>query len=179
VERFFVFRGEKVMMLRSPAQISDDPAPWQRPEPPPFRPPEPPPNRPGNAPPFTPPEPPPFKRPEPPPWGPWFRGKIGGIREWLRRVACPVAVIALVGVPTLAHAQIVSGTDPSTIIDAALTFILGPVGLGLAALGLIVMLLQITRFGLAGLLIYVGIISGVFGSAYVVQQILGGAGTGG
>jgi type IV secretory pathway VirB2 component (pilin) len=163
VERFFVFRGEKVMMLRSPAQLSGDPSPWQKPEPPPFRPPE----------------PPPFKRPEPPPWGPWFRGKIGRIREWLQRVACPVAALAFVGVPTLAHAQIVSGTDPSTIIDAALQFILGPVGLGLAALGLIVMLLQITRFGLAGLLIYVGIISGVFGSAYVVQQILGGAGTGG
>ena len=165
------------------AQLSGDPSPpdqvrgrlWQKPEPPPFRPPEPPPNRPGNAPPFTPPEPPPFKRPEPPPWGPWFRGKVGGIREWLRRVALPTAVVGITLLPAVAHAQIVSGTDPSTIIDAALQFILGPVGLGLAALGLIVMLLQITRFGLAGLLIYVGIISGVFGSAYVVQQILGGA----
>jgi hypothetical protein len=112
VERFFVFRGEKIMMLRSPAQLSDDPSPWQKPEPPPFRPPEPPPNRPGTAPPFTPPELPPFKRPGPPPFGPWFRGKIGGIREWLWRVAYPIAALAFVGVPTLAHAQIVSGTDP-------------------------------------------------------------------
>ena len=170
-----------------PAQLSDDPSPpdqvrgrlWQRPEPPPFRPPEPPPNRPGDAPPFRPPEPPPFKRPEPPPFGPWFRGKIGGVRDWLRRVALPAAVVGITLLPAVAHAQIASGTDPSTIINAALQFILGPVGLGLAALGLIVMLLQITRFGLAGLLIYVGIISGVFGSAYVVQQILGGAGAGG
>ncbi|MGH7072028.1 MAG: lytic transglycosylase domain-containing protein, partial [Acetobacteraceae bacterium] len=126
-------RGEVLMRFESavPAQLSDDPSPWQKPEPPPFWPPEPPPNRPGTAPPFTPPEPPPFKRPEPPPWGPWFRGKIGGILEWLRRVACPVAALAFVGVPTLAHAQIASGTDPSTIISAALQFILGPVGIGL------------------------------------------------
>lgn len=158
-----------------PAQLSDDPSPWQKPEPPPFRPPEPQPNRPGTAPPFTPPEPPPFKRPEPPPFGPWFRG----VRDLLRRVALPAAVIGITVLPVVAHAQIASGTDPSTIISAALQFILGPVGIGLAALGLIVMLLQITRFGLAGLLIYVGIISGVFGSAYVVQQILGGAGTAG
>jgi len=33
--------------------------------------------------------------------------------------------------------------------------------------------LQITRFGIAGLLIYVGIISGIFGASYVVQQLLG------
>ena len=130
-----------------PAQLSDDPSPWQKPEPPPFRP------------------------PEPPPFGPWFRGA----RDLLCRMTLPAAVIGITVLPVVAHAQIASGTDPSTIIDAALQFILGPVGIGLAALGLIVMLLQITRFGLAGLLIYVGIISGVFGSAYVVQQILGGA----
>ena len=78
-----------------PVQLSDDPSPWQRPEPPPFRPPAPAPNRSPDAPPFRPPEPPPFKRPEPPPWGPWFRSKVGGIREWLRRVALPTAVVGL------------------------------------------------------------------------------------
>jgi hypothetical protein len=46
-------------------------------------------------------------------------------------------------------------------------------GTGLATLGLIVMLLQIARFGLAGLMIYVGIVAGIFGSAYVVTQLLG------
>ena len=71
--------------------------------------------------------------------------------------------------------MVTGGTDPSTIIQAALTLILGPIGTGLATLGLIVMLLQIVRFGLAGLLIYVGIIAGIFGAAYVVQQLLGTA----
>ncbi len=155
--------------------MADNDNPWRRPEPPPFRSPEPSPNRPTDSPPFTPPEPPPFKRPEPPPWGKWFRNVIGQ----LDRFALPVLVIGLALLPALAHAQISSGSDPSTIIQAALTLILGPVGIGLATLGLIVMLLQITRFGLAGLLIYVGIIAGVFGASYVTQQILAGAGTGG
>ena len=42
-----------------------------------------------------------------------------------------------------------------------------------AVVWLIVMLLQIARFGLAGLMIYVGIVAGIFGSAYVVTQLLG------
>ncbi len=159
--------------------MPDNDNPWQRPEPPPMRPPEPPPNRPTDSPPFTPPEPSPFKRPEPPPWGKWFRGVGGKLWDWSRRVAFPAAVIGIAALPAVAHAQIVSGTDPSTIINAALTLILGPIGIGLASLGLIVMLLQITRFGLAGLLIYVGIVAGVFGASYVTQQILAGAGTGG
>jgi type IV secretory pathway VirB2 component (pilin) len=155
--------------------LPDADNPWQRPEPPPMRPPEPPANRPTDSPPYTPPEPPPFKRPEPPPWGKWFRS----ILDRANRFALPVLVIGLAALPAVAHAQISSGTDPSTIIQAALTLILGPIGIGLATLGLIVMLLQITRFGLAGLLIYVGIVAGVFGASYVTQQILGGAGAGG
>jgi type IV secretory pathway VirB2 component (pilin) len=74
---------------------------------------------------------------------------------------------------TPAFALVSSSTDPTTIISAALNLFLGPMGTGLATLGLIVMLLQITRFGIAGLLIYVGIISGIFGASYVVQQLLG------
>lgn len=156
--------------------MPDNENPWQRPEPPPMRPPEPPPNRQTDSPPFTPPENPPFKRPEPPPWGKWFRS----VNDGLDRHALPILVIGLAVLPALAHAQIVSGgSDPTTIIQAALTLILGPVGVGLATLGLIVMLLQITRFGIAGLLIYVGIIAGIFGSSYVTQQLIGGAGAGG
>jgi type IV secretory pathway VirB2 component (pilin) len=72
-----------------------------------------------------------------------------------------------------ASALVSSGTDPSTIIQAALNLILGPIGTGLATLGLIVMLCSISRHGFGGILVYVAIISGIFGSAYVVTQLLG------
>ena len=85
--------------------------------------------------------------------------------------AAVVATIAMAATPS--HALVTSSTDPSTIIQASLNLILGPLGTGLATLGLIVMLLQIARFGLAGLMIYVGIVAGIFGSAYVVTQLLG------
>jgi type IV secretory pathway VirB2 component (pilin) len=84
-----------------------------------------------------------------------------------------VAVAAMITSPS--YALVTGGTDPTTIITAALNLILGPMGTGLATLGLIVMLLQIARFGLAGLMIYVGIIAGIFGASYVVQQLLGTA----
>jgi type IV secretory pathway VirB2 component (pilin) len=84
-----------------------------------------------------------------------------------------VAVTAMITSPS--YALVTGGTDPTTIITAALNLILGPMGTGLATLGLIVMLLQIARFGLAGLMIYVGIIAGIFGASYVVQQLLGTA----
>jgi len=74
---------------------------------------------------------------------------------------------------TPAFALVSSSTDPTMIISAALNLILGPMGTGLATLGLIVMLLQIGRHGIVGLLIYVGIISAIFGSSYVVTQLLG------
>jgi type IV secretory pathway VirB2 component (pilin) len=73
-------------------------------------------------------------------------------------------------------ALVTSSTDPSTIVQAALTYITGPIGIGLATLGLMVMLLQITRFGIAGLLVYVGIIAGIFGAGYIVNQLLGNGG---
>ena len=75
-------------------------------------------------------------------------------------------------------ASVTSGTDPTTIIDAGLSLITGPLGISLATLGLIVMLCGIMRFGLGALLIYVGIVAGIFGSSYVVQQLTGGAGGG-
>jgi len=84
-----------------------------------------------------------------------------------------VALVSLTVAASPAFALVSSSTEPSTIISAALNLFLGPIGTGLATLGLIVMLLQITRFGIAGLLIYIGIISGIFGASYVVQQLLG------
>ena len=88
-------------------------------------------------------------------------------------------VIGLIAADPAFAQTVTSGTDPTTIINAGLSLATGPLGIGLATLGLIVMLCGIMRFGLGALLIYVGIVSGIFGSSYIVQQLTGGTGTGG
>jgi type IV secretion system protein VirB2 len=77
---------------------------------------------------------------------------------------------------TAAHAQTIGGgTDPSTILTAIASYILGPFGQSLAVLALIVgVSFLVGRLGLFGIAAFIGGLVLVFGSSYLVQQFLGG-----
>ena len=78
---------------------------------------------------------------------------------------------------TAAHAQTIGGgTDPSTILTAVASYILGPFGQALAVLALIGVGISflVGRLGLFGIAAFIGGLVLVFGSSYLVQQFLGG-----
>lgn len=78
---------------------------------------------------------------------------------------------------TAAHAQTVGGgSDPSTILTAVASYILGPFGQALAVLALIGVGISflVGRLGLFGIAAFIGGLVLVFGSSYLVQQFLGG-----
>jgi type IV secretion system protein VirB2 len=101
----------------------------------------------------------------------------------LERVRTPVTstrlaiVAAGVCCATAAHAQTIGGgTDPSTILTAIASYILGPFGQSLAVLALIGVGVSflVGRLGLFGIAAFIGGLVLVFGSSYLVQQFLGG-----
>jgi type IV secretion system protein VirB2 len=99
--------------------------------------------------------------------------------ERIRKAAasiCPTIVAAGVSGATAAQAQTVGGTDPSTILQAIATYILGPFGQALAVLALIGVGISflVGRLGLFGIAAFIGGLILVFGSSYLVQQFLGG-----
>jgi type IV secretion system protein VirB2 len=78
---------------------------------------------------------------------------------------------------TAAYAQTIGGgTDPSTILTAVASYILGPFGQALAVLALIGVGISflVGRLGLFGIAAFIGGLVLVFGSSYLVQQFLGG-----
>ena len=91
----------------------------------------------------------------------------------LRRAAVAAAFAAL---PALAHAQTVAGgTDPSTIISNLANFILGPFGQSLAVLAIIAVGFAF-MFGRLGIFMLAGVVGGlilIFGSSFLVTQIVG------
>jgi len=84
---------------------------------------------------------------------------------------------AMLGSPTLAYAQTVSGgASPQTMINNVCTFILGPFGETIAVLG-IIGIGFLFMFGRASLGVIAGIIGGIvimFGASYLGQTLTGG-----
>jgi type IV secretion system protein VirB2 len=88
-----------------------------------------------------------------------------------------LAFVSALLVPMLANAQVVGGgSDPSTILQAIVTWITGPFGQSVAVLALIGAGLAFFfgRFGIFHLVSIVGGLVLVFGASYLVQQFLGG-----
>ena len=117
--------------------------------------------------------------------GPWDRGELfylppaNRALEQIRKAAasiCPIIAAAGVSGATAAQAQTVGGTDPSTILQAIATYILGPFGQALAVLALIGVGISflVGRLGLFGIAAFIGGLILIFGSSYLVQQFLGG-----
>ncbi len=80
---------------------------------------------------------------------------------------------------TAAHAQVVGGgTDPTTILTAITTFILGPFGQALAVLCCVAVGVGMMagRLHLLGLGAFIGGLCIVFGASFLVNQFLGAAG---
>jgi type IV secretory pathway VirB2 component (pilin) len=102
-------------------------------------------------------------------------------REVLDRYGPPALALAVACVPRIVHAQTVTGgTDPTTILNAIATYILGPFGQVVAVLGLIAVGVAF-MFGRVGIFLLGGVIGGlvlIFGSAFLVQQFFGGVGAG-
>jgi type IV secretory pathway VirB2 component (pilin) len=94
-----------------------------------------------------------------------------------RTALIPLAFMCVVAVDTAIQAQVVGGTDPTTILTAITTFILGPFGQALAVLGLIAagVTFMFGRLGLLHLGAFVAGLVLVFGASFLVQQFLGGA----
>ena len=112
----------------------------------------------------------------------WYRGELfylppaNRVLERIGNLAASVATAGAVG-PTAANAQTVGGgSDPSTILQAITTYILGPFGQSLAVLGLIAVGISflLGRLGLFALAAFIGGLILIFGSSYLVNQFLGG-----
>ena len=98
------------------------------------------------------------------------------IRTTVMRTGLAI-VAAGVCCTTAAYAQTIGGgTDPSTILTAVASYILGPFGQALAVLALIGVGISflVGRLGLFGIAAFIGGLVLVFGSSYLVQQFLGG-----
>jgi type IV secretion system protein VirB2 len=77
-----------------------------------------------------------------------------------------------------AQAQVVGGgTDPTTILQAIITYLTGPFGQAIGVLAVIGagLLFWFGRFSLIHLAATIGGLVLVFGAAYLVQQFVGGA----
>ena len=77
-----------------------------------------------------------------------------------------------------AQAQVVGGgTDPTTILQAIITYLTGPFGQAIGVLAVIGagLLFWFGRFSLVHLAATIGGLVLVFGAAYLVQQFVGGA----
>lgn len=106
-------------------------------------------------------------------------------KSWLRQVKFSVdqnaphirPLLALLAMPTIAHAQTVSGgASPQTMINNVCTFVLGPFGESLAVLALIAIGL-LFMFGRASVGVIAGIVGGIvimFGASYLGQTLTGG-----
>lgn len=113
----------------------------------------------------------------------WSRGELFYLApanralERIRKAATSIAAAGVFGA-SAANAQTVGGgTDPSTILQAIATYILGPFGQSLAVLGLIAVGISflLGRVGLFVLAAFIGGLILIFGSSYLVSQFLGGA----
>lgn len=115
----------------------------------------------------------------------WYRRALCSLpaadRTLERRTAVTSTRLAIVAAgvccATAAHAQTIGGgTDPSTILTAVASYILGPFGQALAVLALIGVGISflVGRLGLFGIAAFIGGLVLVFGSSYLVQQFLGG-----
>lgn len=86
-------------------------------------------------------------------------------------------MVALVALPSVAHAQTVSGgASPATMVNNICTFILGTFGQSLAVLGIIAVGLA-WMFGRASLAMVSGVVGGIvimFGASYLGQMLTGG-----
>lgn len=118
--------------------------------------------------------------------------KIGAIKTQLlgfalrnldriERYGLPVVLAGTACVPAIAQAQIVTGgQDPATIINNIASYILGPIGVSIAGLGIVAEALMLI-FAVASMRTFVRVICGIvllFGCTYIVQQLTGGVGAG-
>jgi type IV secretion system protein VirB2 len=105
--------------------------------------------------------------------------------EYLRRVTASRSLPVIVLILTMllisslaAQAQVVGGgTDPTTILQAIITYLTGPFGQAIGVLAVIGagLLFWFGRFSLIHLAATIGGLVLVFGAAYLVQQFVGGA----
>jgi len=98
-------------------------------------------------------------------------------RDASAQITRAVALVVLVALPVLAHAQTVTGgASPATMINNICTFILGPFGQSLAVLGIIAIGLS-WMFGRVSLGLIAGVIGGIiimFGASYLGSTLTGG-----
>jgi len=91
--------------------------------------------------------------------------------------AASIATISLAS-PAMSYAQTVTGGDAGTIMTNAVTYFLGPFGIGVASIFVLIIaiLLAIGRHTYEGILLAVLAIALYFGGPGLIQRIAGGAG---
>ena len=93
------------------------------------------------------------------------------------RLKTAAAVVALsVAMPAVSYAQAVGGTDAGTVLTNAVTYLLGPFGIGVASILVIIIaiLLAIGRHTYEGILLAVMAIALYFGGPGLIAKIAGG-----
>ena len=101
------------------------------------------------------------------------------MRQWKDRLLTATAVAAIsLASPAISYAQAVTGTDAGTVMTNAVTYLLGPFGIGVASIFVIIIaiLLAIGRHTYEGILLAVLAIALYFGGPGLIQKIAGGGG---
>lgn len=77
--------------------------------------------------------------------------------------------------PALAHAQVVGGVDPATIINNVTSYMLGPIGIGIAFLATIAVAVwvMVGRHSLELFVRYLAFLGMYFGATFVVNRLTG------
>jgi type IV secretory pathway VirB2 component (pilin) len=97
-------------------------------------------------------------------------------KERLKTAAAVGALSA--AMPAVSYAQAVGGTDAGTVMTNAVTYLLGPFGIGVASILVIIIaiLLAIGRHTYEGILLAIIAIALYFGGPGLVAKIAGGGG---
>ena len=96
------------------------------------------------------------------------------LRDRLKTATAVLAISA--AAPAISHAQAVGGTDAGTVLTNAVTYLLGPFGIGVASILVIIIaiLLAIGRHTYEGILLAVMAIALYFGGPGLIAKIAGG-----
>jgi len=95
-----------------------------------------------------------------------------------RLLTSAAAAAVSLAAPAMSYAQAVTGGDAGTIMTNAVTYLLGPFGIGVASIFVIIIaiLLAIGRHTYEGILLAIIAIAFYFGGPGLVQRLVGGAG---
>jgi type IV secretory pathway VirB2 component (pilin) len=95
------------------------------------------------------------------------------LKDRLKTAAAVLAISA--AAPAISYAQTVGGTDAGTVVTNAVTYLLGPFGVGVASIIVIIIaiLLAIGRHTYEGILLAVIAIALYFGGPGLIAKIAG------